>query len=171
MTFKPISPFNKDLKIIERLPNYKCKVLCFCGKEFTAWIADIRSGSTQSCKCKRRKAFGMCSANRAFNQLKQNAKKRKIQVDITFEDFLTISQKNCYYCDAVPANVNKQAQRSFGSFTYNGIDRYDNDIGYVLDNCKPCCAQCNTAKNFLSLNDFISWIKKVSERVKSYESV
>lgn len=44
-------------------------------------------------------------------------------------------------------------------YTYNGIDRVNNDIGYIKNNCIPCCKICNRAKNSMSYDDFLNWIK------------
>lgn len=38
----------------------------------------------------------------------------------------------------------------------SGIDRVENDKGYILDNCVPCCAQCNRDKGSSSLCDFVA---------------
>jgi hypothetical protein len=29
---------------------------------------------------------------------------------------------------------------------YNGIDRVDNEKGYLVENCVPCCFTCNSLK-------------------------
>lgn len=43
----------------------------------------------------------------------------------------------------------------------NGIDRIDSEVGYTKENTVPCCKYCNTAKNTMSYNEFIEWIKRV----------
>jgi len=47
---------------------------------------------------------------------------------------------------------------------YNGIDRVDNAIGYLTDNCVACCKVCNRAKLQMSKNEFFDHIKKIYER-------
>ncbi len=44
-----------------------------------------------------------------------------------------------------------------------GIDRMDNNIGYVLSNCVTCCGQCNIFKLNLSITDFLIHINKIHE--------
>jgi len=97
------------------------------------------------------------SKNRAFNALKVSAKKRGLNVSINFKQFLDISKKNCYYCNANPAErgVNKPWQEKA---LLNGIDRKNNKDGYSLENCVPCCTMCNRSKNKYSLEEWEDWI-------------
>ena len=50
-------------------------------------------------------------------------------------------------------------------FYYNGVDRIDNNSGYDIDNCAPCCHQCNWAKKNLTKADFLNWIERVYKTV------
>ena len=42
----------------------------------------------------------------------------------------------CFYCEKFSENR-----------SYCGIDRVDNDIGYILSNCVSCCSNCNDIKS------------------------
>ena len=46
----------------------------------------------------------------------------------------------------------------------NGIDRVDNSIGYVLDNCASCCGSCNISKGTSSADDFVSRCVLIASR-------
>jgi hypothetical protein len=46
---------------------------------------------------------------------------------------------------------------------YNGIDRIDNNIGYILSNSVSCCKYCNFAKNNMTIESFILWIKRIKD--------
>jgi 2-iminoacetate synthase ThiH len=48
---------------------------------------------------------------------------------------------------------------------YNGIDRVDNDKGYLLNNCVGACKFCNFAKKQSDLIGFKEWI----DRIKNLE--
>jgi hypothetical protein len=37
---------------------------------------------------------------------------------------------------------------------HNGIDRVDNNNGYILDNCKSCCGDCNYMKKTFTIESF-----------------
>lgn len=42
-----------------------------------------------------------------------------------------------------------------------GVDRIDFNIGYVKENCLPCCTTCNIAKHTHDVDYFKNWIVKV----------
>jgi hypothetical protein len=50
----------------------------------------------------------------------------------------------CYLCGIKTSDIH-----------FNGIDRYDSNKGYSLENCKTCCTSCNILKKNLSFNEFI----------------
>ncbi len=89
---------------------------------------------------------------------------------LSFDQFLELSQKNCYYCDSEPSNkinyylyVKSKTEYSIknGDFIYNGLDRMNNDLPHNIDNVVPCCKTCNVAKLDNSLEDFASWVIKI----------
>jgi ribosomal protein S27E len=82
-----------------------------------------------------------------FNTYKYGAMRRGLSFDLSIEDFLTFWQKPCQYCGDEIKTI--------------GLDRIDNDIGYVLSNVAPCCSQCNRAKNNLDYDSFIEWMKRL----------
>ena len=45
---------------------------------------------------------------------------------------------------------------------YNGIDRLDNSEGYNTHNTVPCCKIYNGAKTDLSLDEWDSWVERLS---------
>ena len=49
-----------------------------------------------------------------------------------------------------------------GHIMYNGIDRKDNNIGYIVSNCLPCCSWCNKAKLTNKYEDFLNYIERVA---------
>ena len=58
------------------------------------------------------------------------------------ESFKIMSNIECYYC---------------GKLGPSGIDRIDNNIGYIENNCVPCCKHCNYVKGDLSIENFNIW--------------
>jgi hypothetical protein len=52
-----------------------------------------------------------------------------------------------------------------GIYTYNGVDRVNNKLGYTVGNCVSSCIVCNVAKNDSSLEDFKKWIIRVFNRI------
>jgi deferrochelatase/peroxidase EfeB len=43
----------------------------------------------------------------------------------------------------------------------NGLDRVDNNRGYVFSNVVSCCFKCNQMKGKLSVQEFLNHIIKV----------
>lgn len=87
--------------------------------------------------------------------------------DLSFEEFLRLSQKSCVYCGTAPSNItnwylscikNKPYTSQYlidnGNFVYNGLDRIDNTKPHHTNNVVPCCFNCNRAKNDMSLSEF-----------------
>jgi hypothetical protein len=72
----------------------------------------------------------------SFYSYKKGALNRRIEFKISKNEFNSITANNCYICAKMPSLLHK-----------NGIDRYDNNIGYILENCKSCCGDCNWLKN------------------------
>ena len=100
-----------------------------------------------------------------FTTYVRSAKKRNILFNLSMQDIKNISQSTCYYCGAKPM----QRMKAFNKrgFTYNGIDRTDNSLGYITKNCVPCCKFCNTAKMSMSFIEFKEWIKRVHSKMCS----
>jgi hypothetical protein len=138
-----------------------------CGKEF---MRDLQSRS-ECCshKCDReyqrkKKQFKLQIAFKTgkidgqpiiihfFNRYRTGAEKRGIEFNLTIEEFTTYWNKPCHYCGEEIESV--------------GIDRKDNDIGYLLDNCVPCCSQCNMMKRIIPYQDFIDICITIANRFK-----
>ena len=136
--------------------------LCECQcKQKTIKILNgnaLRQGRTTCCGCikiRNKKA----PVNYLMGLYKKSAKKRRKCFNLTYEDVEYLVQQNCYYCGQKPECKLKNLKHH--DFKYNGIDRVNNDQGYILTNCVPCCKVCNTAKLDMSLEEFIDWIKRI----------
>ena len=53
----------------------------------------------------------------------------------------------------------------------NGVDRFDNDIGYTVENVNSCCGECNFMKNDMEYNDFLEQLKKIFTHSSKIEMV
>jgi hypothetical protein len=80
-----------------------------------------------------------------------SATRREKSFNLSKEQFNSIINNDCYICGK--SNVEKIHQ--------NGIDRYDNEIGYELDNCKACCGECNHMKKDLDFPSFLTHVEKI----------
>lgn len=112
---------------------------------------------------------GESGFNSLFHQYVHGAKRRNLFFELTKEEFKLLTSSNCYYCGQEPCSVkigSTGKQREHGKYTYNGIDRKDNDIGYELENCVPCCKSCNKAKGTLGHDEFINLIDRISKNFR-----
>lgn len=83
-----------------------------------------------------------------YKSYRRNAKHRNIDFQITFEQFKDIINKPCAYCGTEPK-------------PFNGIDRLDNNTGYIQNNLIPCCEWCNKIKLTHSDEETREHIKKM----------
>lgn len=141
-----------------------CK--CSCGTIRPVLGARLRNGGSLSCGCYSKEQVikanrlqkGEAAFNAAYLRYKKQGIRRNLVWELSKEQFKTLVEKCCYYCKKEP---NKIVKGYYGEFTYSGIDRLDNNIGYTIRNCVPCCKVCNYAKHKRNFMDFITWIKKV----------
>ena len=106
--------------------------------------------------------------NYLFRYSKENAARRNHDFVLSFEDFNDLIMQNCFYCNEPPRESSEKLISDRGNSSqpplfYNGIDRIDSNLGYIKENCVPCCPTCNYMKRILSKNEFYYRIKKIYE--------
>lgn len=166
---------NDKLLYLEKVNN-KWKCICDCGNIVYHDAKDFTK--SRSCGCMVREASKI-NIQKAINKqiektdklahIRKQYKKIYNDGDVTFDDFLELSQKNCYYCGSPPSNYKKcQATRKefLIDFYYNGLDRIDNTIGHYLTNVVTCCKICNFGKSSMAYNKFINLVKKINIKDK-----
>lgn len=82
-----------------------------------------------------------------FMDCKRGAIKRNKEFNITLEQFDIETQNPCGYCGTTDRK--------------RGLDRIDNNIGYLPGNVISCCWQCNWMKNDYSVSDFLLHCQKI----------
>lgn len=140
-----------------KLRRVYLNVTCDCGTNKNIQSEGLVNNKSTSCGClhkeemiKRQiKPNNYAAKKRVFNTYKFGAKYRKINFELTEEFLFNIIQQNCFYCDKQPSNTKKT---TIIEFKYNGIDRVDNDVGYINSNCVPCCDSCNFSKKSVNKN-------------------
>ena len=107
-----------------------------------------------------RKPIGESSFARVVRQYKANAKRRKLFFNLSDLEIRKLTSSNCVYCGISPMQkmYDKDAN---GAYIYNGIDRIDKNIGYILKNCATACKICNKAKTNMSMKEWNEWIKRI----------
>jgi hypothetical protein len=151
-------------------PGGKWLCVCDCGTELAVRSRSLTAGWRTSCGCKHRgPRDGYAPGDAAFNTLlrtyQANAKARRLPWELNRDDFRHLTSLECHYCGSAPSQVVGSAQSS-GAYTYNGLDRIDNALGYFLSpapgNVVPCCRTCNHAKGTMSYGDFLTWIARLA---------
>lgn len=149
--------------------KYECR--CICGKIVNICTSAL-TRRQRSCGCltKQTRAnrvieTGFLSLRKdLFHRCKKAAEKRSYEFNLSFEEFCKISLQNCKYCNLIPQPCKIKFSKGidYSVYKHNGIDRMDNTIGYTMDNCVACCKTCNIAKGSMSLDDWRSWLSRVS---------
>ena len=100
-----------------------------------------------------------------FSEYQNNAQKRNINFNLTFNVFNQFIINKCYYCGSEPINISerwiKRMNKSQPILQINGIDRINSLIGYTIDNCVTCCSKCNLMKNVFSVEEFLTHVSKI----------
>ena len=82
-----------------------------------------------------------------LNTYKNSAKRRKVEFELNMELFMQYWNKPCFYCGSEIKTI--------------GLDRKDNNKGYVIGNIIPCCSRCNSMKSNMNTDDFINQCKQI----------
>lgn len=144
----------------KKLALWHC--ICECGNEHDVAGSHLISGDIKSCGCLFRLSTGVAAMNTLYRNYQETALKRNIVFNLTIEDFHKLTKQNCHYCN-IPPIQRRKVPFTNGDYIYNGIDRINNNIGYELDNCLPCCKFCNGSKCKMTYNEFKAHIKRLSE--------
>lgn len=147
-----------------------CK--CDCGNEKEIWGTTLHQGRCRSCGCIVKEKGKKRGLNGAISLYKRHAKERNLIFSLTECEFLDLCKKDCFYCGKEPSNrlykQNKDGTEM--NFIYNGIDRIENTIGYVLENCVPCCKICNYMKRETSFSQWKKHMELILENLNSREA-
>ncbi len=162
------------LTVIKKVKRENCQkntywlCKCECGNEKEILGTSLKNGSTISCGCYMReihkkintKEYGEASFNMLFRRYQKDAQNKDIFFDITKDQFRTFTKQNCFYCGKEPSQIILASENTNGEYIYNGIDRIDNNEGYVMPNLVPCCKDCNFAKRNKTVDEYREFIKR-----------
>jgi hypothetical protein len=87
-----------------------------------------------------------------YSDYVHDAKYRNIAFNLTIEECQQFYQVPCYYCGKLLPSL--------------GIDRVNNDEGYTLKNCVPCCSRCNRMKMADTQEEFLQQITNIYKHFK-----
>lgn len=148
----------KDLQKRNKHGHRLFELTCDCGNTKIGTVTKARSCGCLYSEVKKPEII----EQDFFNRNKRSAVKKHKAFDLTIEEFRKIIYNDCYYCGRKPnANFRSKTEK-----LHHGIDRVDNSIGYIKENCVPCCKDCNLAKRTLSKENFLNLIKMIYEHHK-----
>jgi len=87
-----------------------------------------------------------------LNTYKNSAKRRNVVFKLDMDLFMEYWNKPCFYCGSEIKTI--------------GLDRIDNNKGYVENNIIPCCKACNSMKSKMNKEEFINHCTKIINHVK-----
>ena len=87
----------------------------------------------------------------------QGALRRSLVFTLTPEQMYRVIVKPCVYCGGFGDNCTLD-------FAYSGLDRTNNNVGYIEGNVVACCKLCNRMKGKLTGAEFIAHIKRIAKQ-------
>jgi len=139
---------------------------CQCGAERNVLSNNLLKGVSNGCGCGRtpynKLSQGESAANSLFHNYRRGAKSRGLVFELSKELFIAMIRQDCNYCGIPPKQVMKTKS---SMLLYNGIDRVDNNLGYLPSNVVPSCKKCNETKRALSKEEFFRWIISIYHRI------
>ena len=178
----------------QRQALWSCQ--CECGQVKTIKSSRLRDGTTKSCGCMSpifkkghtlKRVYGPTqSEDEYYMRIKTCAKRRGYSIELTQKELVEIGRKECSYCGKF--GTYKRTAEDYKNSCYakghifdleyynskiielNGIDRVDNNKGYISGNCVSCCTDCNTAKMARTQEEFLTWAKRVVSHQEQKDS-
>lgn len=162
------------LKRIESsYPRTRWLCRCECGKEVTRTLGYL-SGSKDNCGCGCFNVNYRLCEDRELAAFKNRYKKNVIypnqeldvsKNEISLKEYMDVAKQNCFYCGGEPENSFTIKSSSAGPTTiyFSGIDRILPQYGYIKNNVRPCCLQCNMAKSTSTTSNYLRVILKTND--------
>ena len=154
-----------------RIKRWLC--VCECGKEVVRTLQHInQSEGAFGCGCfnvnyrlcKDRELAAFINRYRK-NIIYANKELGVSKNEISLEEYMSIVKQNCFYCGGKPENSFTIKSSSAGPTTirFSGIDRILPQYGYIKNNVRPCCLQCNMAKSTSTTSNYLRVILKTND--------
>lgn len=145
--------------------NWLC--VCDCGRTIERNSNELYKAKKLHCGCTPRGSSPTTVEQvqrSSYYSTQVGAIRRGYAFELSFSEYVCIASLPCHYCGAEGTNT-----RTYRNVTwrYNGIDRVDNDKGYIAGNCLPACFVCNHAKGMMSYDDFLAWLNRAAQHINS----
>lgn len=161
-------------KRIGKVLFYNC--LCDCGNMHEVRRYNL-GRSTNSCGCSKRCNIApiiamngppkiQAAINKLFRRYRDDAVRYgHREFDLSLAQLTEITSSDCHYCGESPSR-SIHSEKLGPRYIFNGIDRVNNDVGYLIGNVVPCCTQCNYAKGRRTVVEFLDWAERVANHTR-----
>jgi hypothetical protein len=153
---------------IEGTTHGKCCVRCVeCGNEFITTPQKLISKHTKSCGCVakgKRKGTDIVSGD-YFRIMKEGAKRRKLQFDITIEYISNLLKSQKFKCKLSGLDITTSYNRKVKEQTAS-LDRIDNSKGYIEGNVQWVHRDVNWMKQDFQEEYFFDLCKRIIENAR-----
>lgn len=147
--------------------TWECR--CDCGNTAVVTSSYLTRGLSKRCLNCGYKLRGKNNRTLSIYKVLFNRKvykmapKRGITVLMDEFQYYEIAKNDCRYCGNVPELFAPYPHKfSDDTVLYvNGVDRVDSSGPYSIENCVPCCKDCNFAKNNQSLEEFLKRVERI----------
>lgn len=157
---------------------------CDCGNDTLVRGGALTRGYTTSCGCYAKEVhsrkrtgrsesglttlIGKYRCTRKSRNEKRVKKGKPLQTwKLSRKEWKQLFQQPCHYCGVAPSR--SIGQNDHKLFSFNGVDRMDNERGYQPDNVVTCCQLCNRAKGVLAYSEFASAIRQIYQHTRCIE--
>lgn len=122
----------------------------------------VLSSERSNLFCQCNNAQEISAFSNLLTSYKKGADARGFEWELSEDIFCNLVQQNCHYCGSKPSRIIKYPNKRHIHFAASGIDRVNNKKGYIKGNVVPACSNCNFSKHGHLYEDFMAWIKRVS---------
>lgn len=148
-------------------------VRCRCGALRISLLKNLKNGASKSCGCLATQRFidnkPQTHLNSILRQHKNRAIERQLTWTLTDQEAFALFQLPCTYCKGMNSRKHKRIRYDKSKFieviNLNGIDRVNNENGYEVGNCVPCCHRCNRTKSNGTVEEFAEWIEMIKQNL------
>lgn len=145
---------------------WQCQCNCLSKTIVVVRGSHLTSGQTKSCGCllgSNRLPFGQAAFNDLVLAYMRSAESKDLAFELSKEQAYKLFTSKCHYCGLSPSSVRYKGDMFF---RYNGIDRANNAVGYILSNCLPCCEGCNRFKLNRNYDVFLRKVRDIYLHLK-----
>lgn len=104
--------------------------------------------------------YGDISIKKLYDIYQDRAAKRNKIFSLSLDEFAEIQKDECYLCGKQNTDLHK-----------NGLDRVDNNLGFVEENVSACCGNCNMAKSTFDISEFLEKCQQITNYQKSDKQI